>query len=105
MVTEPFNAISGLFEQSSVPIPASTVGSGVMVIVIRSVTAKQSPFPVVVKVRVTVPAAISAAVGVYVAPRVVVFGLKEPKPPDQIPPVAVVTDPFRVTAAALAQTV
>ena len=51
------------------------------------------PLPVVVKVKVTRPLAISASVGVYVAFRFVVLGAKVPAPPLQIPPVATVTDP------------
>ena len=79
--------------------PASTVGALVNVMVIWSDTAIQVPFPVVVNVRVTNPAASSPAVGVYVAPKVVLFGVNTPVPPDQIPPVATVTMPARVVTA------
>jgi hypothetical protein len=61
---DPFRAISALLAQNEAPVPASTVGSGVMVIVIWSVTGVQFPFPVVVKVRVTLHAAISPRLGV-----------------------------------------
>ena len=63
IVTEPFKVTNALFPQTVWSAPAFTVGAGVMVIVILSVTALQFPLPVVVNVRVTVPAAISAAVG------------------------------------------
>ena len=64
IVTEPLSVISALFAQNAAPVPASTVGSGVIVIVISSVTGVQLPFPVVVSVNVTVPAAISPRLGV-----------------------------------------
>ena len=50
-----------------------------------------------VRVNVTVPAVISAALGVYTALSVVAFGLKVPVPPLQVPPVALPpTVPARV---------
>ena len=58
-----------------------------------------------VKVSVTVPAVRSAALGVYTAFSVVLFGLKVPVPPLQVAPVAPVTTPANVMAEALAQTV
>ena len=67
-------------------------------------TALQFALPVDVSVSVTVPAAISAALGVYVALSVVAFGLKEPVPPLQAPPVAPVTLPFSATCTLFAQT-
>ena len=62
------------------------------------------PFPVVNKVKVTVPNVASLAEGVYVAFKVVEFGLNDPVPPIHEPPVAVVTDPFNTTAELLAHT-
>lgn len=55
-----------------------------------------------VRVKVTVPAAISAALGVYVGLRIVFEGLKVPLPPVQIPPVAMLTLPFKFTSVLLA---
>jgi hypothetical protein len=43
--------------------------------VMASMAAAQEPLPVVVKVKVTLPEAISAGVGVYTALVVVLFGL------------------------------
>ena len=45
--------------------PALTVGAGVIVIVILSLTDEQFPLPVVVNVKVTFPAPISPGEGVY----------------------------------------
>jgi hypothetical protein len=86
--------------------PASTVGAGAMVTVIRSVTALHNPFPVVVNVSVTDPAEISDGDGEYVAVIAVVFGKKTPFPlVVHIPPVATVVIPFRFTVALFAHTV
>ena len=63
-VPVPFKVTSGLLAQTVWSAPASTVGAGVKVTVILSVTGLQDPFPVVVKYSFSVPAAISAAVGV-----------------------------------------
>src|SRR5687767_3872091 len=57
-----------------------------MVIVTLSLAAAQGPL--VVSVNVTVPADISAALGVYTAFNVVLFGLSVPVPPLHVPPVA-----------------
>ena len=64
-----------LFEQRLWFTPAFTVGPGVIVQVTWSPTALHRPLPAEVKVRVTVPAVRSAALGVYTAFRVVLFGL------------------------------
>src|SRR5690606_37242727 len=69
-----------------------------------TLTALQVPLPALVRVRVTEPAARSAAVGVYTAFRVVLLGLKLPAPPLQMPPVAPEMLPFRFIAGALAHT-
>ena len=86
-------------------VPAFAVGAGVMVIVIWSVTGLFGPFPVDVRVKVTVPAEISAALGVYTALSAVFPGLYVPLPPDHIPPVAPITDPLSVTEGLFAQDV
>src|ERR1051325_7473285 len=70
-----------------------------------SVAAFQVPFPLLVSVRVTVPAVFSAAVGAYVAFKVFAFGVNVPAPPDHVPPEATVTEPASVTVALLEHTV
>ena len=82
--------------------PALAVGAGVKVIIIWSISATQRPLPVVVRVKVLVPAKISAAVGVYVAFKVFAFGKNTPKPPDQVAPVAPVIVPASVVIALFA---
>ena len=105
VVDVPFNAAFGLFTQTEIVAPAFTRGASVMVTAIVFVTARQSPLPVVVRTMFTLPAAVSAALGVYVVLRLVVLP-KVPVPEeDQVPPVATVTEPLRVTSALLAQTV
>ena len=59
----PFSETLGLFTHTESSGPASTRGAFVMVIIIWSVTARQFPFPVVVMVIVTVPAVVSAPLG------------------------------------------
>jgi hypothetical protein len=51
-------------EQVTTAVPATAVGAAVMVIVLVEVAAAQVPLPLAVKVIVTLPAAISAALGV-----------------------------------------
>ena len=63
-VTVPFRLIVGLFAHTDPFAPAFTMGAGVKVIVRLPETTAQLPLPVLVSVRVRVPAAISAAVGV-----------------------------------------
>jgi hypothetical protein len=75
-----------------------------MVKVTASLTALQDPLPTVVNVKVTVPAARSAALGVYTAFIVALFGLYVPEPPLQIAPVATVKAPFKVMFALLEHT-
>ena len=84
-----------------------TVGLLAYVIVTVLVAAAQGAnCPVVDKVSVTLPAAISAADGVYTAFSVVLFGLNVPVPPDQTPPVALPpTTPASVTLGVLEHTV
>jgi len=97
--------MSELFPQIDWSIPASAVGASIIVINTLSIIAVQSPFPVLVKVRVTFPAVISAAEGVYIAFRSVLEELYEPEPPLQIPPVAFVTVPAKFTFGLLAHDV
>jgi len=51
-------------EQVTTAVPAIAVGAAVIVIALFEVAAAQVPFPLAVKVNVTLPAAISAALGV-----------------------------------------
>ena len=64
IVTEPFNNAVGAEAQTVWLIPAFAVGDVVIVTTIASETAVHVPFPVVVSVRVTAPAVLSAALGV-----------------------------------------
>ncbi len=64
MVTAPFRSMAALLAHTVPFIPASTVGAGVKVMTRLSDTAVQVPLPVLVRVSVKDPAAISAAVGV-----------------------------------------
>ena len=63
-LTVPLSVMFDAFAQTVPPTPASTIGAGVMKMVRVSVAALQVPFPVVVSVSVTWPAAMSAAPGV-----------------------------------------
>src|SRR5262245_15998607 len=84
--TLPLSATCGLVEHTAWSGPAFTTVLGSMVITIWSLTAGHGPLgSLVVSVRVTLPAAISAAVGVYVALRAVGLGLNVPAPPLQVP--------------------
>src|SRR5690606_26403831 len=74
-VNEPCNVATALFAQSVWSTPAFAVGAGVIVYVTLSLTALQLPLPTVVSVSVTVPAVRSAALGVYTAFSVALFGL------------------------------
>ena len=62
-VTDPASCTAGSLAQEVSGAPASTTGAGVIMSVMASLTALQVPLPTVVRVRVTDPAAISAAVG------------------------------------------
>jgi hypothetical protein len=92
-----------LFAHTDTPGPIVIVGAGVMVVEFVLLTALQLLLPVVVKVRLVIPAVISAAVGVYVAFIVVVLGEKAPAP-DHIAPVATVNEPLSVMAGLLPHT-
>src|SRR5690606_41479498 len=97
-VKAPAKVVTGLFAQSERSAPAFAVGAGVMVHVTWSLTAEQRPLPTVARVRVTLPAVRSAALGVYTALSVLLFGLYVPVPPLHIPPEAPFTMPARVIA-------
>ena len=64
MLTDPFKLSVGLFPQTDLSKPALMVGAEVKEILTWSLTAVQFPFPVLVRVRLTIPALISAAEGV-----------------------------------------
>jgi len=51
-------------EHVATAVPATAVGAAVIVMGLVEVAAAQVPFPLAVKVNVTLPAAISAALGV-----------------------------------------
>jgi hypothetical protein len=105
-VTLPASNTLALLAQTVLSAPAFAVGAGVIVTTIASLTAVHVPIPVVRSVSVTVPAALSAALGTYVAFSVVLLGVKVPDPDvDHDPPEAIVTLPFSATFALLAQTV
>ena len=53
-----------VFEQVAMAVPATAVGAGVIVSALVDTAFAQVPLPVAVNVIVTVPAAISAALGV-----------------------------------------
>ena len=53
-----------VLEHVATAVPATAVGAGVMVNVLEEVAFPQVPFPVAVNVRVTLPAEISAGLGV-----------------------------------------
>ena len=63
IVTLPFSKTFALFAQTVWSEPALAVGDAVMVTPMASETAVQVPLPVVARVRVTVPAVLSAALG------------------------------------------
>ena len=77
----PAKFASGLFSQLFKSKPAETEGAEVNVTTISSDSALHVPFPVVVSVKVSVPEAISPAVGVYIELRAFALGVKTPKPP------------------------
>jgi hypothetical protein len=76
-------------------------GKALIVITTVETAAEHGPAPSAsfdVNVRVTVPAVLSAALGVYTALRVFLFGLKLPVPPVHDPVVAAPpTEPLRCT--------
>ena len=63
-ITDPFKVITELFVQTLPFAPALTKGAGVNVISLLLATGLHVPLPVLVNVSVSVPAAISAVVGV-----------------------------------------
>src|SRR5690554_4409372 len=91
--TEPDKLSWALFSHTLMAVPASTVGAGVKLMVTSSVTGAQLPWPVVVSVRVRLPELISVWVGEYTAFKSLASGEKVPRPPDHVPPVAIVTAP------------
>jgi hypothetical protein len=106
VLDEPLSNTFALFLHTDTLLPAFTLGACVMVIFITSETTAHCPLPVLVNVSVTLPDAVSAELGVYVAFIVVLFGVNTPLPEvDHIAPVEVVNEPFNVTTSLLPQTV
>ena len=95
--TEPDKTTLRLLTQIVWSTPASTIGDGSIVINTLSDTMLQFKFPVDWSVNVTVPAVISAEVGVYVPPKSVFEGVNVPDPPTHWPPEDTVIFPFSVT--------
>ena len=56
--------VAPVLEQVAMAVPATAVGAAVIVSVLVDTAFAQLPFPLAVKVIVTLPAAISAALGV-----------------------------------------
>jgi hypothetical protein len=103
--TTPASCTAGDVEHTTWSRPAFTVAAGWIVILIWSLTWPHGP-PVafVVSVSVTEPAAISAALGVYLALSVEADGLYVPAPPLHVPPEAPPpTTPASVTCGLLEQ--
>jgi len=90
------------------PVVAGAAGCGLIVTITRAEAASQGAcWPVVLSVRMTIPAVISAADGRYVTSNVVASGAKVPEPEDvQKPPVAPPpTKPPKAAVSVLAQIV
>jgi hypothetical protein len=111
-VTEPVDDVAlnwwfGLFLQTICELgPPFTTGAGLTVTTIVWVSAKQFPFPVVVRSIVKLPAEISAALGTYVVFKDVLLGVKLPVPElPHMPPLATVTEPLSDTFGLFAQIV
>src|ERR1041385_5891033 len=104
--TLPASWIGELVAHTSWSGPASTVAGASMNTSIRSLTCGQGPVPAALRSgSPTLPDAISAAVGVYVALRADAPGLNEPAPPLHVPPEAPpLTTPCSCTRGSLAQT-
>ena len=101
----PTKETSLLFPHTICPKPASTTGAGEMVSVIKSETAVQAPWAVVVKVKTAVVAVMSPEPGVYTAFRFVATS-KVPSPAVvHIPAVAIVIVAAIVASELFAQTV
>ncbi len=94
IVTLPVKATVALLAQTLISLPAFAVGPGVIVTTIVFVTGLHPPLLVEVKVSVTVPAEISAALGMYTP--FIVFGEKLPLPLEVHVPVVVVEKPFKL---------
>lgn len=102
-LTTALMAASGLFAQVNNAGPASTNGAGVIVIITFCETGVQAF--VAVKVSVTVPAAVSALLGIYVALNVVLFGVNVPLPLLVQMPLPVLDVADKSTVALFAHTV
>src|SRR5262245_32128028 len=105
--TRPASCTAGDVEHTMRSSPAFTVAAAMMLIFMWSLAWAHGPFTApVVSVSVTEPAAISAAVGVYVALSAEADGLKLPAPPLHVPLEAPPpTTPASVTCGLVAHTV
>ena len=83
--TKPESTAVALFLHAVKFGPAFTVGAFVKLIITLSTVCLQLPLLVDVKVKLTVPAAISDALGLYKEFKVVLFGVNVPVPPLQMP--------------------
>jgi hypothetical protein len=102
----PFRLIVALFAQTDWLLPALAPGASVIVTVSEETAAGHEPLLVDVSVNTTLPAAVSALLGVYVAVSADEEGVKVPVPavvqlPVLDPPLTV---PARTTSALFAQT-
>ena len=105
ILTVPFKVTFALLAQTVWLEPALTVGEGVTVIVIWSVTATQAPLFKEERVSVISPAVISAILGVYIAVSAVLLGANAPVPLELHCPEPVLDVPLRTTFELFAQTV
>lgn len=64
IVNEPLSVTTALLEHTDTLLPASAVGACVKVTVIRLITGPHAPLLVDVSVKVTLPAAVSAELGI-----------------------------------------
>ncbi len=104
--TAPASCTTGLVAHTIWSGPAFTVTGALMKIVMASLAGGHGrPDAALVRTSVTLPAAISAALGVYCALSAVRPGLNVPVPPVHAPVVTVpLTDPASCTVAALPHT-
>ena len=102
-LTLPFNVTVALFAQTATSAPACEPGASVIVTEIVCVTIAQPP--VDDRVKLILPAVVSALLGIYVPFKVVLLGVNVPVPVDAHAPLPVDDEPFNVTFALFPQTV
>src|SRR4051812_10876023 len=97
---EPFSCTFILLAQTVMSLPASTIGTGLIVMLIVSIATPQFPLPVDTRIMVTAPAVASPDDGTYAALSELLFGINVPVP-DVVhwPPGAAVTEPLRYTVS------